>query len=62
MVVEDLKSKNDEVMVDKQTPVGANIRPAGEDVKRDQLVLRKGKPIGPADLGMLASLGMVEVA
>ncbi len=35
---------------------GANIRPAGEDIRRGSLVLSAGTPLGPAHLGVLASL------
>ena len=36
---------------------GAHIRPAGQDVARDQLVLKKGTVLRPAEVGILASLG-----
>jgi molybdopterin molybdotransferase len=41
----------------------AFIRPRGEDLKRDHLVLSPGKTLGASDLGMLASLNraMVDV-
>ena len=38
-----------------------NVRYAGEDLKAGIAVLRSGKWIGPADLGMIASLGIGEV-
>jgi molybdopterin molybdotransferase len=41
---------------------GQNRRFAGEDVKRGQAVLRRGQPIRPAELGMIASLGINEVS
>jgi molybdopterin molybdotransferase len=41
--------------------VGQNRRFAGEDVKRGQLVFRAGQPLRPAELGMLASLGIGEI-
>ncbi len=44
------------------TKVGQNRRFAGEDVKRGQTVFRAGQPIRPAELGMLASLGINEVS
>jgi molybdopterin molybdotransferase len=40
---------------------GANLRRAGEDVARDSLALTAGRRLGPADLGLLAALGFVEV-
>ena len=42
--------------------VGQNVRRAGEDLARGQAALRAGRRIGPADLGLLASLGIAEVA
>ncbi|MBN1581311.1 MAG: molybdopterin molybdotransferase MoeA [Anaerolineae bacterium] len=43
-------------------PVGNNIRYAGEDVRRGDLILCKGTPIRPQEVGMLASLGYAEVS
>jgi molybdopterin molybdotransferase len=40
---------------------GDNRRFAGEDLKAGSAALRKGKIIRPADLGLLASLGIAEV-
>jgi len=40
---------------------GENVRYSGEDVKKGELVLKKGTFIGPAELGMLASLGKTRV-
>jgi molybdopterin molybdotransferase len=44
------------------TKVGQNRRFAGEDLKRGQTVFGAGQPIHPAELGMLASLGINEVS
>ncbi|MGB2817032.1 MAG: gephyrin-like molybdotransferase Glp [Burkholderiaceae bacterium] len=41
---------------------GQHIRHAGEDLARGQPALRAGKRIGAAELGLLASLGIAEVA
>ena len=40
---------------------GQNRRFAGEDLKRNAIVFRAGQPLRPAELGMLASLGVNEV-
>ena len=42
-------------------PPGAEIRPAGQDVRRGALVLKRGSPLRPAEIGVLASLGYAEV-
>jgi molybdopterin molybdotransferase len=43
-------------------PVGNNIRYAGEDVRKGDLILRAGTYVRPQEVGMLASLGCREVA
>jgi molybdopterin molybdotransferase len=43
------------------TRAGQNRRFAGEDLKIGQTVLRSGAPVRPAELGMIASLGINEV-
>src|SRR5207248_2693753 len=40
-----------------EMPLGANVRPAAEDVRRGDLILSAGSVLGPAHLGVLASLG-----
>ncbi len=51
----------DRVRIDVTARPGANIRRAGEDVREGDLVLRAGTVIGPAQVGVLASLGLAEV-
>src|SRR5512137_413982 len=41
---------------------GQHIRRAGEDLERGQPALRAGRRVGAAELGLLASLGIAEVA
>jgi molybdopterin molybdotransferase len=43
------------VMVD--VPMGANLRPAGQDIQKGHLVLKKGMLLRPSEMGVLASLG-----
>lgn len=40
---------------------GNNIRPAGEDMQQGQRVLQRGSIIGPAEIGILATLGWSNV-
>ncbi|MES2502859.1 MAG: gephyrin-like molybdotransferase Glp [Pseudomonadota bacterium] len=42
--------------------LGENIRPAGDDLKIGQTVLSNGHLLRPADLGLLASLGLAELS
>jgi len=48
----------DQVAIYSSLPVGVNVRPAGEDVRRGQQVLDAGTPIRPAEIGVMASLGL----
>src|SRR5204863_10115607 len=44
------------------TPAGANVRRAGEDVRAGDAVLAAGTVLGPAEVGVLASLGHAEAS
>jgi molybdopterin molybdotransferase len=50
-----------EVAVLKEAQPGANIRHAGEDVAKGTVVLRQDVTLGPAQVGVLASLGRATV-
>ena len=41
---------------------GRNVRSAGEDVRQGQIVLQKGSPVRPQEVGMLASVGRKDVS
>ena len=58
--VERVEADGGRVRVPATRP-GAHVRGTGEDVRAGDLVLRAGRPIGPAELGVLASLGRAEV-
>jgi molybdopterin molybdotransferase len=46
------------IAVDSNHRLGENVRFAGEDIKLGEVVLKQGDKIAPADLGVLASLGI----
>ncbi|MGE0135763.1 MAG: gephyrin-like molybdotransferase Glp [Dehalococcoidia bacterium] len=46
------------VRIDVAAGAGANIRHAGEDVRAGEVVLPAGTVLGPAQIGVLASLGL----
>ena len=50
------------VIVPAGQRIGQNTRQAGEDLARGAVALAAGKRLGPAELGLIASLGVVEVA
>jgi molybdopterin molybdotransferase len=49
--------------VEVRTPVehGANVRRAGEDIEPHTVVLRAGTALGPAEVGVLATVGAAEI-
>ena len=54
--IEDTEATPDTVKVFKPELQGANIRPQGEDVRKGDCIIPKGKVIRPAEAGMLAIL------
>lgn len=54
---EDTEFTDKEVKIFKSLKPQSNIVKAGEDMKTGDLVLHKGMTIGPAEIGILASLG-----
>jgi molybdopterin molybdotransferase len=59
--VERTEGAGDRVRV-PDTSVGDNVRRAGEDIRRGDLVLRSRTGLGPAEVGVLASLGRPAVS
>lgn len=57
--VEETRGRNGRVEVLWAAPAGRHVRRAGEDVRAGQTVLERGALLGPAELGVLASLGTV---
>ena len=55
------QSDSGKVRIDAQHRVGENIRQAGEDVQQGETVIEAGARLSPADLGVLASLGLSQL-
>ncbi|MCX8126433.1 MAG: molybdopterin molybdotransferase MoeA, partial [Dehalococcoidia bacterium] len=51
-----------EIAINRPFKAGANIRCAGEDIASGSIVLEKGHVLRPADIGIIASLGLAEVS
>jgi molybdopterin molybdotransferase len=58
---EHAEPQGETIRIDSAHKTGQNVRQAGEDIARGDVVLRAGKRLGPADIGLLASLGISEV-
>jgi len=60
--VEDSEAAGEHVVVTIAHAHGANVRLAGEDIAVGATVVRAGQEIGPADVGVLASIGCAAIA
>lgn len=62
VIQEQVQRDGELVRIRSGEKAGQNVRRAGEDLAQGQVVLEAGQRIGPAELGLLGSLGLVEVA
>jgi molybdopterin molybdotransferase len=53
--------RSNRIEVFSQVVVGENVRPAGEDIRKGELVLAEGTVLRPQEIGVLASLGKARV-
>lgn len=58
---EDVRREGETIYVGSDHRQGAHVRQPGEDIATGQIVLSAGRQLTPADLGLLASLGVAEV-
>jgi molybdenum cofactor synthesis domain-containing protein len=61
VMVERTRTEGDVVVVEQTASTGDHIRRAGDDLTRGQVVVEPGTVLGPAHLGVLASLGYQRV-
>jgi molybdopterin molybdotransferase len=51
----------DFIYLDQSYKIGQNVRLAGEDLAQGEIVLPAGRYLTPPDIGLLASLGLIEI-
>jgi len=56
------KANGKSITFDPGQKAGQNVREAGEDLKAGAVALRRGRIVRPAELGLIASLGVGEVS
>ena len=49
------------IAIHKPNSIGENVVYKGDDIKKDQVVLKKGKKLNSQDIGVLAALGINEI-
>jgi len=61
VIQENTQRNNDKVTIDSRTVKGDNVRMAGEDFAKDDLIVNAGTYLSPAHIGLIASSGISEV-
>jgi molybdopterin molybdotransferase len=59
--IEDTQEQGGQVRVFSSVPAGAHVRQPGEDMRAGETVLAPGRALRPADIGLLASLGIAVI-
>lgn len=62
VIQEHVSASNESVVIDSDVVAHRNVRLAGEDVAAGQAVLKQGRQLEAADIGVLASLGISRVS
>lgn len=58
---EDVDADGARITVPRRVDAGAHVRPAGEDIRAGDVVVGPGHVVGPAEIGLLATLGYTRV-
>lgn len=58
VIQEHVQVQGEHILIDGSTKAGRNVRHAGEDINTGDVVLPAGTLINPAELGLIASLGL----
>ncbi len=59
--IENVEVMDDEIIIKEEVSFGFAVRPQGESYKKDDILIKKGTPIGYAQIATLAELGVVQV-
>ena len=62
VIQEHCRADAGKVTIDQAVSIGDNIRPAGQDIRIGDLIARQGQKLSAVDLGLLASVGLDQVA
>jgi len=61
IMIEDVLKNNSNIEITKNVKKNSNIALQGEEVKKNQLILKKGTWLTPQDIGLIASIGMNKI-
>lgn len=58
---EEVREEGDTILISRPVRAGEFVRPRGEDMRVGEVVLERGRSLGAAETGLLATLGHVQV-
>ena len=61
IMIEDIIQNKDKIKITKKVKKQSNLALSGEEVRKNQLILKKGTWLTPQDVGLLASIGLNKV-
>jgi len=61
IMIEDVIQNKDRIRITKKVKKQSNLALSGEEVRKNQLILKKGTWLTPQDIGLLASIGLNKV-
>ena len=61
IMIEDVSKNNSKIEITKNVKKQSNIALHGEEVKKNQIILKKGTWLTPQDIGLIASIGMNKI-
>jgi len=61
IMIEDVIINKDKIKITKKVRKQSNIAFKGEEVRKDQLILKKGTWLTPQDVGLIASIGLNQI-
>ncbi|HNS04766.1 MAG TPA: molybdopterin molybdotransferase MoeA, partial [Candidatus Saccharicenans sp.] len=60
--LEEVEQRGEQILIRREIKPGENIREAGEDVKKGEIIIRKGSVLKTPELGLLAACGFTQVS
>jgi len=62
IMIEDVIINNDKIKITKKMKKQSNVALRGEEVRKNQLILKRGTWLTPQDVGLIASIGLKQIS
>ena len=62
IMIEDVIINNDKIKITKKVKKQSNVALRGEEVRKNQLILKRGTWLSPQDVGLIASIGLNQIS